>query len=236
MQGTPLFIRKTLAWSVHLFTASGAVWGFLALLAVFAHDWKLAILWMSAAMVVDGLDGFFARWADVKTYATGLDGALLDNLLDYLNYVVVPALFLIEADLLPANLALAGALSILLTSAYQFTQSNAKTDDHYFTGFPDYWNVLVIYMLLLHWNPWINLAILVALNILIFIPIKYLYPTRTTRLKKLTVALTLLYGACGLAILILYPNAPLWIVYASFFYIVYYLALSLWPRKGSLPS
>ena len=231
MQRLPLFVRKILAWSVHLFTATGAVWGFFALRAVFAHEWKLAIIWMVVAMFVDGVDGMFARWLDVKTYASGLDGALLDNILDYFNYVVVPALFLVEAQLLPAAFALPGAISILLTSAYQFTQVDAKTDDHYFKGFPDFWNVMVIYMLIMRLNPWINLAFLAIFDILIFVPVKYIYPTRTTRLKKITLALSYLYAALGVVGVILYPNVPMWIVYASFVYIAYYIGLSLWPRK-----
>jgi phosphatidylcholine synthase len=240
MQRLPLFLRKTLAWSVHLFTATGAVWGFFAVRAIFAHEWKLAIIWMAAAIFVDGFDGILARWTDVKTYASGLDGALLDNILDYLNYVFVPALFLVEAELLPANLALPGAIAILLTSAYQFTQvdakSDGKTDDHYFKGFPDYWNVMVIYMLVLGLNPWLNFGFLVLFNILIFVPIKYIYPTRTARLKKLTLALTYLFGALGLVGLILYPNEPKWIWWATLLYGVYYVALSLWPRKYEMKA
>ena len=240
MKNLPLFVRKTLAWSVHLFTATGAVWGFLALRAVFAHEWKIAIIWMAVAMFVDGVDGILARWLDVKTYASGLDGALLDNILDYLNYVVVPALFLVEADLLPAGFAMAGAVAILLTSAYQFTQIDAKTDaksnEYFFKGFPDFWNVAVIYMLIMGLNPWVNLGFLVVLNILIFVPIKYIYPTRTTRLKRLTLALSYLYGALGVAGIILYPNVPMWIIYASFGYIAYYVGLSLWPRKRAITA
>ena len=127
MTNLPIWIRKTLAWSVHLFTATGAVWGFLALRAIFAHEWKLAILWMAVAIFVDGFDGILARWFDVKTYASGVDGALMDNIIDYFTYVVVPALFLVEADLVPPALALPCAVSILLTSAYQFSQVDAKT-------------------------------------------------------------------------------------------------------------
>jgi phosphatidylcholine synthase len=214
MERLPLLLRKTLAWGVHLFTATGAVWGFLALRAIFAHEWKSAIIWMGIAIFVDGFDGILARWLDVKTYASGLDGALLDNILDYFNYVVVPALFIVEAELLPAGFAMAGAIAILLTSAYQFTQVDAKTDatsEYFFKGFPDYWNVLVIYMLVLGLNPWLNLSFLVLFNILIFVPIKYIYPTRTTRLKKLTLVLSYFFGALGLVGLILYPNEPKWI-------------------------
>lgn len=236
MQQLPLFLRKILAWSVHLFTATGAVWGFLALRAIFAHEWKLAIIWMAFAIFVDGVDGIFARWLDVKTYASGLDGALLDNLLDYLNYVIVPALFLVEADILPAALAMPAAIVILLTSAYQFTQVDAKTDttnEYFFKGFPDYWNVVVIYMLVLGLNPWLNFGFLVLFNILIFVPVKYIYPTRTARLKKLTLALTYLFGALGVVGLILYPHEPKWIWWLTLTYGVYYVALSLWPKRSS---
>jgi phosphatidylcholine synthase len=225
--------RKFYAYGVHLFTATGAVWGLLALLAVFRHEWRLAILWMILAMFVDGFDGMLARWADVKTYARGIDGALLDNILDYLNYVVVPALFLVEADFLPAGFKLAGACTILLTSAYQFTQVDAKTDethDYFFKGFPSYWNVLVLYMLMIQLNPWINLAILVVFNILVFVPVKYIYPSRNTRLRNLTLSLSYLYGIIGIWGIMQYPNVPKWVIWGSFIYVVYYAVLSLWPR------
>ena len=162
-------VRKTLAMGVHLFTASGAVWGLLALAAIFRHDWRMVIFWMVLAMIVDGFDGMLARWADVKTHAKNIDGALLDNIIDYFNYVVVPALFLLEGDFLPEGFRLAGAVAILLTSAYQFTQVDAKTDEteeYFFKGFPSYWNVMIIYMLVIGLNPWINLALLTLFNIL----------------------------------------------------------------------
>ena len=234
MSNLPLWARKTLAWSVHLFTASGAVWGFLALRAVFAHEWKLAIVRMAVAMFVDGFDGTLARWFDVKTYARGVDGALLDNILDYFNYTVVPALFLVEANLLPSALALPGAFAILIASAYQFTQVEAKsdaTDEYFFKGFPDYWNIMVIYMLIMQLNPWINFAFLIFFAFLVFVPVKYVYPTRTVRLKKLTLALTYIYAGIGVIGVILFPNVPIWIIYASFIYVAYYVGLSLWPRK-----
>ena len=234
MSKLPLWVRKTLAWSVHLFTATGAVWGFLAMRAIYEHEWKIAIAFMAAAIFVDGFDGILARWFDVKTYASGVDGALMDNIIDYFTYVVVPALFLIEAELVPAALALPCAISILLTSAYQFSQVDAKTDEsneYYFKGFPDFWNVLVVYMLVLELNPVLNFIFFVIFNILIFVPIKYIYPTRTTRLKKLTMGFSIVFGILGLAGLILYPNEPKWIWWASLLYGVYYVGLSLWPKK-----
>src|SRR4030095_6825072 len=134
----PLWLRKTLAWSVHLFTGTGAVWGFLTLLAIWELNFRLAIVYIIVAMFVDGFDGMLARWFHVKEYAKEVDGALLDNIIDYLNYVVVAALILIKApNLLPAGLEMVGAFSILLSSAYQFTQVDAKTDEQsfFFKGF-----------------------------------------------------------------------------------------------------
>jgi phosphatidylcholine synthase len=231
--GLPLR-RRIYAHGVHLFTATGAIWGLLALIAVFKHEWRLAILWMILAIFVDGFDGMLARRADVKKYAGGIDGALLDNILDYLNYVVVPALFLIEADFLPLGFKYPIAFAILLTSAYQFTQVDAKTDethDYFFKGFPSYWNVVVLYMLVMRLNPWLNLALLVAFNILVFVPIKYIYPSRNLRLKTLTSILSYLYGIIGIWGVMQYPNVPQWVVWASFIYVGYYTVLSLWPRN-----
>ncbi|MFZ5877992.1 MAG: CDP-alcohol phosphatidyltransferase family protein [Chloroflexota bacterium] len=232
-QPNHLWIRRSLAWGVHLFTASGAVWGFLALLAIFQAQWRAAILWMVLAMLVDGFDGMLARWADVKTYAKGIDGALLDNILDYFNYVIVPALFLYMApNMLPYGFTLAGAISILLTSAYQFTQSDAKTDDHFFKGFPSYWNVMVLYMLILNTNPWVNLGFLVFFNILVFVPVKYIYPSRTSFLRKLTLTLTYIYSVFGIWGLMQYPDVPKWVAYGSFLYVAYYIVVSLLPKKS----
>ena len=226
----PNLLRLIAAWGVHLFTATGAVWGLLAILAIFAGDYKMMIVWMIVAMLVDGFDGMLARWANVKKYADGIDGALLDNILDYLNYVLVPALFIIKAEVLPESVRLLTACLILLTSAYQYTQTDAKTDDHHFKGFPSYWNVAALYMLLMNLPPWVNFAFLILFNIMVFIPIKYIYPSRNSYLRQLTLALTYLYGAIGIWGLLQYPNQPGWVVWASLVYVAYYLVLSLIPK------
>jgi len=231
----PLPAKKALAWSVHFFTATGAVWGFLTLLAVFEQNWRAAIIWMIIAMFVDGFDGMLARWFHVKEYAREVDGGLLDNIIDYLNYVVVAALILIKApNLLPAGFEMVAAFSILMTSAYQFTQVDAKTDEQsfFFKGFPSVWNFLVIYLMLLGLNPWVNMVLVLLCNILVFVPVKYIYPTRNSRLRRLTLILTYLYGAIGVWALMQYPSVPQWIVWISLVYVAYYALLSFFPRIG----
>ncbi len=230
-ENKPNLLRVAAAYGVHLFTATGAIWGLLGIFAVFEGNYKMMIVWMIVAMLVDGFDGMLARWADVKTYGKGVDGALLDNILDYLNYVLVPAIFLIKADFLPESVKWLTACLILLTSAYQFTQTDAKTDDHHFKGFPSYWNVAALYMLLMNLPPWVNFGFLLLFNVMVFIPIKYIYPSRNSYLRTLTLALTYIYGAIGIWGLLLYPNTPPWIVWASFIYVGYYLVLSIIPKN-----
>ena len=221
-------LRPIFANAVHLFTATGAVFGFLALLAVIQQEWRWMVAWMFASMLVDGVDGFLARWADTKTYAAKFDGALMDNIIDYFTYVVVPALFLYVSDVLPPGWGIIGAAAILLASAFQFSRTDAKTDDHFFTGFPSYWNIVAIYALVLGLNPWMNLVIILFLVVLVFVPIKYVYPTRSTQLRTLTLTLIAIYAMIGVWGLISYPDIPRWMILATFAFFGYYFGLSLW--------
>ena len=235
MERQPLFVRKMLANGVHLFTATGAVWGLLTLLAIWEGDFKLAIVYVIVAMFVDGFDGILARLFDVNTYANWIDGGLMDNIIDYLNYVVVASLLLVRVpNLMPPGFELAAAISILLTSGFQFSQTEAKTDNqsYFFKGFPSVWNFLVLYMMLLKLNPWINLVTLVICNILVFVPIKFLYPTRNNRFRRFTLVFTYLYGALGVWGLLQYPDVPSWVAPASSLYVAYYAAMSFFPRLG----
>jgi phosphatidylcholine synthase len=231
MEPKPNPLRVTAAYGVHLFTATGAVWGLLAILAIFEGDYRMMIVWMIVAILVDGFDGMLARWADVKNHAQGVDGALLDNILDYLNYVLVPAVFIIKAEIVPEPARLPTACLILLTSAYQFTQTDAKTADNHFKGFPSYWNVAALYMLLMGLPQWANFGLLMLFNVLVFVPVKYIYPSRNNTLRQLTLVLTYLYGAIGIWGLLQYPNHPQWFLWISLIYVVYYIALSLIPKK-----
>ena len=239
MEKLPLFVRKMLANSVHLFTATGAVWGFLTLLAIWNEDYKLAIVYIIVAMFVDGFDGMLARWFDVKTYATWIDGGLMDNIIDYITYVVVASLLLIKVpNLMPQGLEMAAALSILLTSAFQFSQTEAKSDNqsYFFKGFPSVWNFLVLYMMLLGLNPWVNFVMLVICNILVFVPIKFLYPSRNTRFRRFTLVFTYTYGVLGVWGLLQYPDVPTWVAPVSFLYVAYYAAMSFFPKLGLAKS
>lgn len=219
--------RYAAAWSVHLLTASGAVWGLLALDAIARARLEHALGWMALAVVVDGIDGALARRVRVSVVLPYFDGSLLDNLVDFLNYVLVPAFLLLRAGLLPAGLGLAGGAAICLASAFQFAHAEAKAADR-FRGFPSYWNVVVFYLLLLRPDPWIASGIVAGLCLLAFAPVTWVYPTRTRELRTLTLALTIVWAGAVGALLWHYPDHPRWLAFASLAYIAYYLVLSLW--------
>jgi hypothetical protein len=128
--------RRALAFAVHIFTASGVIWGFLALLEAVNGNVKGMFLWLAVALFVDGIDGTIARRVDIEIAAPRFSGAALDLVVDYLTYVVVPAYALVASDLLPAGWDVAAALIILLTSAMYFADTEMKTEDAWFQGFP----------------------------------------------------------------------------------------------------
>jgi phosphatidylcholine synthase len=214
------------AWMVHLVTASGAVIALVSLLAITRGEWRAALLWMTLAMAIDSADGTLARWARVKQVLPEFDGALLDNVVDYLNYTVVPAFFLIHAPLLPSGWNVFAGAAVALASAYQFCRADAKTDDHFFTGFPSYWNIVVFYLLLLGLNPWVGLAIVMALCVLVFVPFRYIYPSRTRPFRRLTLTLASLWGVACLVELMRYPGHSTTVLWVSLLFIVYYAVAS----------
>jgi phosphatidylcholine synthase len=211
----------------HLLTAGGSVVGLLALQFIAQERFKAALLCMAGAALLDGVDGPLARRLDVARTAPRIDGALLDNLVDYLNYVVVPAWLILRAGVLPATWDLAGAAFICVGSALQFSHVEAKTADHCFRGFPSCWNAVAAYLLLLGLPSWLALACVGALGVALFVPVRYVHPWRAPQLRTLTRAATLAWGAALLALLVTYPDCPRWLVGLSFGYPAYYVALSI---------
>jgi phosphatidylcholine synthase len=225
---SPALLPRVLAWSVHLYTALGSVAALAALGATVAGDARTAFLWLGVALAIDSSDGVLARAARVKEVVPTYDGSKLDDIIDYLNYVVVPMFFAVHMGMLPADWAVAIAAAPLLSSAYGFCTSAAKTADFFFTGFPSYWNIAVFYLYVGGVSPAMNAAVLLVLSALVFVPIGYLYPTRQPFLRPLTIALGVVWGAVLLVVLYRLPEPSLGLVYASLAFPVYYFALSFY--------
>lgn len=224
-----------IAWAVHAFTASAACVGLMTLAKIYQHDYLQALWLMGIAVVIDGIDGTLARLVRVKSVLPNMDGALLDNIVDYLNYVITPCFFLfVKPDILPAGLTLFIIVAIIITSSYQFCQSDAKTPDHFFKGFPCYWNVIVFYMFIFNTSPVFNAVTLAVFCALIFVPIKYVYPSRldhltdSRALKILMHVFSVIYAISSGVVLWSYPQVnPVFLV-LSLGYVIMYLMMSMY--------
>lgn len=225
------------AWSVHLYTALGAATGFFALEAAVSGAYGQAFMWMGVALFIDCTDGTLARRVRVKQVLPQFDGAKLDDIVDYLNYVVVPVVLAYHAGLIPSGSAglIIGSVP-LVASGYGFCQTDAKTSDHFFKGFPSYWNVLVFYLYALTTPTWFNVTVLLVLSLQVFVPIRYIYPSRTPIARRTTYALGALWGICVIALIAQFPQPSRWLAWLSFFFPVYYFAMSFHLHFRHSPS
>lgn len=192
---------RALAWLVHAFTASGAVLAFLALMAIEAENWGLALAWLLAALAVDGIDGSLARRARVKERAPRIDGDTMDLIIDYLNYVFVPAVLIWRAELVPVRLAPALAALILVSALYNFTRRDLKTDDNYFRGFPALWNIVAFYLFVAAPGPAAGAIVVGTFAALTFAPVHFVHPFRVTDYGRWLPALACLWAAATAALL-----------------------------------
>jgi phosphatidylcholine synthase len=222
------------AWLVHFYTASGVVLAFLATRAVIAGNYRAAFFWLYVQVVVDATDGVLARRARVSERLPWFNGAKLDDIIDYLTYVFIPALIVWRAALVPETWMLVVVSAMMLSSAYGFNRTDAKTGDHFFTGFPSYWNIVSFYLLVAGWDQVVNAAFLLAFAALVFVPVRYIYPSRTPVLRPMTVLLGVTWGVLLLLMLRDYPAVSRVMFWISLVYPVYYVALSLVLHGSSL--
>ena len=225
-QSAPSATRVLLAWCVHALTASGAVIGALALVDVAAGNASRAAVLMLVTLSIDSIDGTLARAVDVARVVPQIDGRRLDDVVDFFNYAIVPAVFMLQLGALP-HWSLAAAP--ILASSYGFAQREAKTDDHFFLGWPSYWNVVAIDLWLMETSPAVGSVIVLVLSVLVLVPLRYIYPSRTPVLRSLT-------NTGGLVWILVTAWAAanpdraraLHIAEISLLYPAYYMALSAW--------
>ena len=226
------------AAAVHAYTASGAVLALLIVLSAIEGAVDRA-LWLGlAALVIDGTDGALARRFSVKERLPGFDGALLDNIVDYLTYVFAPVVLLWQSGYLPdGTTGTVVAALPLVASSYQFCRVDAKTDDHFFLGFPSYWNVLAFYAIAFDLSPGVVAAIIVVCALLVPVPIRYIYPSRMATLRGVTLALSAAWLVSYAIIVAQLPSPSPVLLALSLAYLAYYVGLSLLleARRRSAP-
>lgn len=212
---------------MHAYTGAGAVLAFLATQAAIAQDFRTAFIWLFVAVLVDSTDGVLARAAQVRERLPRFPGHKLDDLVDYLTFVFVPAIIVWQARLVPLPLTLPVVAAMLLSSLFGFVSEDAKTEDHFFTGFPSYWNIAVLYLVVLGLSRILNAVMLLMLSALVFVRIGYVYPTRTTTARTLTVILGLVWSVMMMVLILQLPTPQRSLAWLSLFFPVYYTGLSL---------
>ncbi len=215
--------------AVHVYTASGSVLALLIVIAAIDGAVERALWLALAALIIDGTDGMLARRLRVSETIPRFDGARLDDIVDYLTYAFAPIVLLWTGDYLPGG-ALGAVLAAapLLASSYQFCRTDAKTADHFFLGFPSYWNVVAFYVVVLGLSPTATGLILAVCSILVFVPIRYIYPSRTKAFRSWNLLLTAVWLAMYAVLLVQMPHPNPVAVTVSLAYLVYYGGLSIY--------
>jgi phosphatidylcholine synthase len=217
----------TAAFAVHVFTACGAACAFLALLAAVRQAWPNMFAWLGVAVLIDGIDGTFARWLRVAEVLPRWSGDVLDTVVDILTYVFVPAYALAASGLLPPSLSTALGLLVAVTGSLYFADRKMKTPDYYFRGFPAAWNVAVFYLFVLKPPDWVGALAVVALAVLTFLPVHFIHPIRILHMRAVTLAALVLWA--GFAVFAVAHNlAPdPWVVVALSLLAVYFIGVGL---------
>lgn len=232
--------EKILAWSVHIFTASGLLAGFMAILAITAKDWRTAMAWLLVSLVIDGVDGTLARKFKTSEVLPNINGKTMDYIIDFATYAIIPAYFFYSAELVEPAWNLPLTFLILLVSVIYYGIEGMVSDDYYFIGFPVMWNVVVFFLLFVfNLNASGNAAIIVIFSIMHFLPIKFAYPSRATHLKILTLIFTVIILLSMPVIVWFYPNVPIllkWLAVGSLAYFVilaFIDTFGLWKTNNS---
>ena len=195
--------EKIIALFTHFLTGFGALAGFFALISVINNSQSTAFLWLGLAFLIDSIDGTLARKFNVKKNFPNIDGKMLDSIIDFFNYVIVPAITIYWFKLVPDNLLIFIPSILILVSIYSYVNLNVMTSDHYYNGFPAIWNVVVLYFYIFGTSQITNLVILIFLLILKFSPLKCIHPLRVKKFKSLSILFTIFWFITSILLIII---------------------------------
>jgi phosphatidylcholine synthase len=223
----PVRVARAAGFSVHLFTASGGAVAVLALYAAIERNFSVCFAWLGLALFIDGIDGTLARAARVRVTAASIDGAVLDLVIDFLTYVLVPVVALWRSDLMPTEASFWIGLVVTIASALYFADTRMKTEDLWFRGFPATWNVIVLYLFIFR-PPWmVSAGLLLCATALMFTPIVFVHPLRVVKLRGLTMAMTLAWFALAAIAIVMNLRPSAWVDWGLIAAAAYFLALPL---------
>lgn len=219
------------AFAVHVFTASGAAFALLALIAAVRADWATMFAWLGLALVIDGVDGTLARHFRTAELLPRWSGDVLDFVVDFPTYVFVPAYAIAMGGLLPASVAIPLGLIVVVTGALYFADRNIKTADYYFRGFPALWNVAAFYLFVLKPEPWLGAVLIAVLAVLTFVPFAFIHPLRVARLRILNIAAGVAWTLLGILAIMRNLDPGPWVVAGLCVVAIYFLGVGLTRRS-----
>ena len=228
--------RRFAALAVHMLTASGAGLAWPALLAAFDGRLATAFVWLAVALAVDGLDGPLARFFNVGEMAPRYDGPVLDLVVDFLTYVVIPMVIVWRADLLPPAVASGFAVAILAASALYFANTEMKAADNWFRGFPGCWNVVAFGLVAYRPSALVAGGVLLACAVLMFVPIRVVHPFRVRRLRWASAAAATVGGAAAVVLMAVDFGPAPWARTALGLALAYFAAAGVWPSGKHRPA
>ena len=225
------------AFSVHLLTASGSFLAFLSLVAASEQRWTAMFWWLGLALFVDGIDGPIARKLQVKEILPTWSGDTLDNIIDYVTYVLIPAFALYQRGFMGPGLSFLSAAIIVISSAIYYADTGMKTKENFFKGFPVVWNMVVFTLFVIEPGEWVSFGVVVAAAVLTFLPISFLHPVRVVRLRKLNLAIFMLWCGFGVAAIVqamdAHPYVKAGIAVTGIYLFVIGGIMQLFPKLGA---
>jgi phosphatidylcholine synthase len=224
--------RMLAAFAVHVFTASGAACALLALMAAAGSDWPQMFAWLGVALIVDGVDGTFARRLRVAEVLPRWSGDVLDFVVDYTTYVFVPAYAIAVGGVLPASVAVPLG-PIIVTAAIYFADRRMKTSDSYFRGFPALWNIVAFYLFVLKPASWFAAVAVVALAVATFAPIYFIHPVRVPRWRIVNLLALVLWAGLAIVAVVLRLDPPGWVAAALAAIAIYFVIVGLLRSQSS---
>lgn len=199
------------AFGVHILTASGAFLAFLSLVAAAEGDFRMAFLWLGVAMLVDGVDGPLARKLEVRKWWPFWSGDMLDSVIDYVTYVIIPAFILYQSGIMGRYFSFTAAAIIVITSAIYYADTRMKSEDYGFIGFPVCWNMVVFSIFIVSPSEMLSFVLVVITAILTFTPVIFIHPLRVKVMRKITFAVLAIWIVGGVIALYYDLDSPPWV-------------------------
>ena len=149
-------------------------------------DFGEAFLWLAVSTVIDAVDGALARLARVKERTPHFNGNELDDIVDYLTFVFVPAFICWSATACcrTGRWACASSRRMLLSSAIRVQPGGRQDGRPLLHRLP----VLLEHRRAVHgrrcgWRRRRTRPCCATFVVMVFVPIGYIYPSRTPQLR-----------------------------------------------------